>query len=326
MVKKLSLGEIVLRLAIILLVVVLLYSVVRIADALLNPEDGQNTSAESKVVVKDGISYYPRQDIMVILVAGIDETGPVQNSGTYNNPGEADMVTLVILDQNDRKMDLLTLNRDSIVDMPVLGVDGKQAGTYRGQLALAHTYGSGLKDSAENLKNTVSELLYGLHIDYYVTMNMDAIGILNDQVGGVAVQVEDDFSAVDPTIGKGYVRLNGQQAVSFLRSRQHVGDQLNLTRMKRQEVYMSAFVKELKRNLQEKEGFATDSYEKVGPYMVTDLSSSALLGLVQYYSDYDLGETYRLEGENRVEEFVEYHLDEKALEKTVLELFYERIG
>lgn len=326
MVKKLSLGEIVLRLAIILLVVVLLYSVVRIADALLNPEEGQNTSTQSKVIVKDGISYYPRQDIMVMLVAGIDETGPVKNSGTYNNPGEADMVTLVILDQDERKMDLLTLNRDTIVDMPVLGVDGKVAGTYRGQLALAHTYGSGLKDSAENLKNTVSNLLYDLHIDYYVTMNMDAIGILNDQVGGVAVQVEDDFSAVDATIGKGYVRLNGQQAVSFLRSRQQVGDQLNLTRMKRQEIYMSAFVKELKRNLQEKDRFASDSYDKVSPYMVTDLSSSALLGLVQYYSDYDLGETYRLEGENRVEEFMEYHLDEQALEKTVLELFYERIG
>jgi anionic cell wall polymer biosynthesis LytR-Cps2A-Psr (LCP) family protein len=157
-------------------------------------------------------------------------------------------------------------------------------------------------------------------------MNMDAIGILNDQVGGVAVQVEDDFSAVDATIGKGYVRLNGQQAVSFLRSRQQVGDQLNLTRMKRQEIYMSAFVKELKRNLQEKDRFASDSYDKVSPYMVTDLSSSALLGLVQYYSDYDLGETYHLEGENRVEEFMEYHLDEQALEKTVLELFYERIG
>lgn len=326
MVKKLSLGEIVLRLAIILLVVVLLYSVVRIADALLNPEEEQNASTQSKVIVKDGISYYPRQDIMVMLVAGIDETGPVKNSGTYNNPGEADMVTLVILDQDERKMDLLTLNRDTIVDMPVLGVDGKLAGTYRGQLALAHTYGSGLKDSAENLKNTVSNLLYDLHIDYYVTMNMDAIGILNDQVGGVAVQVEDDFSAVDATIGKGYVRLNGQQAVSFLRSRQQVGDQLNLTRMKRQEIYMSAFVKELKRNLQEKDRFASDSYDKVSPYMVTDLSSSALLGLVQYYSDYDLGETYRLEGENRVEEFMEYHLDEQALEKTVLELFYERIG
>ena len=40
-------------------------------------------------------------------------------------------------------------------------------------------------------------------IDYYFSMNMDAISILNDAVGGVTVEVTDDFSQVDATIGKG---------------------------------------------------------------------------------------------------------------------------
>lgn len=323
MVKKLSLGEIILRVAIILLVVAVLYCGVRIADGLLSDEEIPAPMPPSQKITYNGVDYFPRQDIVVIMVAGIDESGPVKDSGSYNNPGEADMVTLVIFDKTNEKMDLLTLNRDTMVDMPVLGLDGKKAGTYHGQLALSHTYGSGLKDSAENLKATVSQLLYNLDIDYYVTMNMDAIGILNDQVGGVTVQVEDDFSEVDSTIGMGNVKLNGQQAVTFLRSRQGVGNQLNLNRMHRQEIYMSAFVKELKKSLQNQENFAVDTYYLVEPYMVTDLSSSALVGLVEYYSDYEMGKTYRLEGENKVGQFMEYHLDEDALNQRILELFYK---
>lgn len=323
MVNKLSLGEIILRLAIISLVIVVLYSGVRIADSLLSEKETPTPLPPSQIITRDGVNYYPRQDIVVFMVAGIDESGPVKDSGSYNNPGEADMVTLVIMDQTNRKMDLLTLNRDTMVDMPVLGVDGKKAGTYHGQLALAHTYGSGLNDSAENLKTTVSELLYNLDIDYYVTMNMDAISILNDQVGGVTVQVEDDFSEVDSTIGMGTVKLTGTQAVSFLQSRQNVGNQLNLNRMRRQEVYMSAFVRELKRSLQEQESFATDTYYQVEPYIVTDLSPSALVSLVERYSNYELGQTYTLAGENQVGNFMEYHLDEEALDQRILELFYQ---
>lgn len=320
--KKLSRREIILILAIIVVVLVLLYSGLRIADGLIRGKDSEDPVTNSRVIVRDGVSYYPRQDIVTFLVAGIDEEGPVQNSGSYNNPGEADMITLVILDQKTRKIDMLSLNRDTMVDMPVLGVDGKKAGTYHGQLALAHTYGSGLQDSAENLKTTVSQLLYGLEIDHYVTMNMDAIEILNDSVGGVTVTVEDDFSAVDESIGMGQVKLNGQQAVSFLRSRYQVGDQLNLTRMKRQEHYMSAFFKELRRCLEADAAFSTTVYEDLEPYMVTSISSAGLLGLVEFYSDYENGQTYRLEGENKVNKYMEYHLDEQSLDETVLKLFY----
>ena len=323
MVKKLSFGEIALLLVILALVVVLLYSVVQIADTLLRDGDSTNPDATSQGITVDGVDYFPRQDIVVILVAGIDETGPVKDSGAYNNSGEADMVTLVIIDKTAKKIDLLALNRDTMVNMPVLGVDGKYAGNFFGQLALAHTYGSGLKDSAQNLKKAVSDLLFGLEIDHYVTMNMDAISILNDAVGGVTVTVEDDFSAVDDTIGMGSVTLNGKQAVSFLRARQDVGDQLNLTRMKRQKDYVNGFMQQLKIQLDKDATFATSAYSAVESYIVTDLTSKGLLGLVEYYGDYEVGQIFTLEGESIVNEYVEYHLDEQKLTQMVLDLFYD---
>jgi hypothetical protein len=120
-----------------------------------------------------------------MLIMGIDETGPVKPSNSYNNKGEADMVSVVIFDEKNQRIDVIALNRDTMVTMPALGLGGKQAGTAFGQLALSHTYGTGMEDSCENTRKTVSDLLYGVSIDYYIALNMDAISILNDQVGGV---------------------------------------------------------------------------------------------------------------------------------------------
>lgn len=319
--KKLKARDIILLVLILALVALALYSVIQIFEGRLRQgEDPQQTP--SKTIVRDGVSYYPRQDMVVILVAGIDQTGPVQSSGSYNNSGEADMVALVIMDQKNESIDVLALNRDTMLDMPILGIGGKEAGTIYGQLALAHTYGTGLADSAKNLKKTVSDFLYGLQIDYYITMNMDAIALLNDAVGGVTVEVTEDFSAVDSSIGKGSVTLTGEQAVTFLRSRQGLGDQLNLTRMERQERYITSFVSQLRSKLKEDRALATTVYDQMTTYMVTDISSNALLGLVEFYSDYDMGRIITPEGENQVGEFMEYHVDPEALDKLILSLLY----
>ena len=72
-----------------------------------------------------------------------------------------------------------------MVDIPVLSLNGKPIGTVNAQLALSHTYGSGLHDSSENALKTVSDLLCGIPIYQYMTMNMDVVSILNDSVGGV---------------------------------------------------------------------------------------------------------------------------------------------
>ena len=228
---------------IVFLVLVVIYSGFRIVEPIVFPADREEgTSIRSRVIVRNGMEYYPRQDITVLLMMGIDQSGPAQNSGSYNNAGAADMLAVAVFDETNESYTVLTINRDTITEMPVLGPGGRPAGTATQQLALAHTYGSGLEDSAENTRNAVSMLLYDIPIDYYLAMRTDAIGIFNDAVGGVTVTVTDDFSAVDPTIPMGQVKLKGLQAVRYVQSRSGVGDQLNRSRMKRQEQYMQGFV------------------------------------------------------------------------------------
>ena len=308
---------------ILILVLVMLFSGLQILESTVLSRDQEPVEQASSVTIeRDGVEYFPRQDITVMLLMGIDEFGPVKAAEYGENDYEADMVALAIFDETNREIDLLCLNRDTMVEMPVLGLGGKNAGTKFGQLALSHTYGTGLKDSCENTLKTVSDFLYGVQINYYVSMNMDAIGILNDAVGGVTVHVTDDFSNVDESIPMGEVKLNGEQAIHYVQVRKDVGDQKNISRMERQKDYMQGFLTAFRQANQE-ENFVLETYEAVSEYIVTNFTTKSISSTLNHYADYALDEVITPEGENRLDgEYFEFYADEEALDALILRLFY----
>ena len=309
---------------ILILVLVMLYSGLQILEStVLYHGQDQEAPVVSKTITVDGVEYFPRQDITVVLFMGIDRFGPVEDSGFYTNTGAADVDMLAILDTTQHKVDLLYLNRDTMLTMPVLGVGGRPAGTYYGQLALAHTYGSGMQDSCENTRQAISDFLYNIKIDYYISMNMDGIGILNDAVGGVTVNVTEDFSEVDPSISMGEVTLMGQQAINYVRTRKDVGDQLNLTRIQRQMDYIRSFMDSLNTMQGSDSKFVLSLYEKIAPYMVTDCSATVFNTLASQYATYEMGRILSPEGKNVMgETYFEFYVDEDSLLEVTLDLFY----
>lgn len=310
--------------AVLLLVLVMLYSGLQILEAtLLNSGSNADVGIVSKTITKDGVDYYPRRDITVMMFLGIDQRGPVVDSGTFTNPGASDTVLLTIFDEKNETTSVLQLNRDTMVDIPILGIGGREAGTTYGQLALAHTYGSGLEDSCINTRKAVSDFLGGISIDYYIAMNMDAVAILNDAVGGVTVTVTDDFSDVDPTITMGALTLRGEQALVFVRDRKDIGDQQNATRMHRQQEYIEGFKDNLRANLNLGAGFIVDTYSAVAPYLVSDCPISTLTSMIERYEDYEFNGVITPQGENTLgETYYEFYADEEKLDELVLELFY----
>lgn len=322
--KRKSHKDILFTCVILILVLLMVYSGLRIVESTVFHSDQEpDGTILSKTIVRDGVEYFPRQDITVVLLMGIDQYGKVEPSNSYNNPGAADMVALLIFDDKDQTCRVLGLNRDTMLRMPVLGIGGKQAGTRFGQLAMAHTYGTGMQDSCENTKKAVSDFLYGIRIDYYVAMNMDAISLLNDAVGGVTVTVVDDFSQINPDIVKGEMTLMGKQAVEFVQSRYGVGNQLNISRMERQKAYMNGFMQSLKTKLEMDATFAIQAYENAYDYIVTDCSVNALDGLMDRYGEYSISEIVSPDGENvRGERYYEFYADEDALDDLILRLFY----
>lgn len=303
-----------------ILVLVIVYSGLQILESTILLTEQDEPAVTSKTITRDGVDYFPRQDITVIMVLGIDREGEVE-AREYG--GMADMITLMIFDEKKQTYTLLSLNRDTMVRMPTLDANGRENGTFFGQLTYSYDYGTGLEDSCENTKKTVSNLLYGINIDYYVAMHMDAIALLNDAVGGVTVTVEDDFSEVDPAITMGACTLRGQQAVTFVRSRREVGDHLNLSRIRRQQEYMDHFMDALREKAEQSDSFLISTYEEVSPYIVTDCSLNVLTSLSERFSDYELAEVVTPEGESVLgEKYYEFYLDEEKLDALILELFY----
>lgn len=322
--KKASFKDVFLVIILLVLVLVILYSGLQILEStVLHSQESSEGTVSTKTITRDGVNYFPRQDVTVMMVLGIDQYGPVESSNYYRNKGSADSIMLLTFDESEKTCTVLYLNRDTMLEMDVLGVKGEYAGTTYGQLALAHTYGNGLEDSCENVKNTLMNFLHGLTVDYYVAMNMDAIPLLNDAVGGVTVTVTDDFSKVNPSITMGELTLQGDQVIDFVRTRKDVGDQKNVTRMERQKEYVDGFLQKLMEKEQENIEFVVQLYDQVAPYIVTDCSVTTLSGMLDRYAQFTIKEVVTLEGENLVNDgHYEFHVDEEKLDALLLRLFY----
>lgn len=306
-----------------ILILVIVYSGLRILESTVFYGQEKEFRVKTKTIVRDGVRYYPRQDINVILVMGINQPG----YAVPENPNEGnavDMLALVVFDEKAGEYTVLNLNRDIMLDVPALNEKGVEIGSVYTQLAYAHTYGTGVEDSCENTRKAVSNFLGGITIDYYVSMNIDAVSLLNDAVGGVTVNVTEDLSAVDPSIPLGEVTLRGRQAQSYVQSRWYVEDELNLSRIERQKKYMDSYITAFRQTVKTSDaGFVLNTYNSVAPYLISDLPISTLTGMVERYIDYPLTGVISLEGENRiVNNMCEFYVDERKLEDLRLELFY----
>ena len=275
-------------------------------------------------IERDGVWYAPKQDQETMLLIGMDKMDPLEASESYNNNAQSDFLLLAIFDNTKETTTLLHINRDTMAQIPVLGVTGQPAGSITGQLALAHTYGSGLQDSCVNTVNAVSDFLYGIKIDHYVAMTMGAVPYINDLVGGVPVTVLDDFSGIDDSLVEGEtITLKGEQALHYVRIRSGLEDSSNLNRMKRQQQYLESMAEQIGK-LDEDFSVSPQQISTISKYIISDCSIDTLSRMAEQFVDYPLQEMQDIQGEAIVgEEYMEFYADETALQEQILDLFYE---
>ena len=272
-------------------------------------------------------AWYARRELETVLVMGVDKYAADTETDSYVNQEQADFLLLLVLDRNAGVCTALPLNRDTMTEITALGLAGERTGSFTGQLALAHTYGSGGLDSAHNEGRAVSTLLYGTEIDHVMAFTMDAVPVLTDAVGGVPVVVEDDFSAMTDQLpmGQEEVTLRGDLALTFVRGRGSMGgEKTNLNRMARQNAYLQGLYRQLQGAAQD-EGFLTQLLLELSPYLDTDCTAAQLNDLYQTVVQ-DRLEVLDAPAGEAVEgsEFMEFYVDEDALRQTVIDLFYEQ--
>ncbi len=278
---------------------------------------------QSEIYV-DGVKYTPKNDIDTILLLGVDKYESAAEHAEYINNQHADVLMLLIVDHAAKENTLLQLNRDTMTQIQTLGVMGDDGGTITAQLALSHAYGTGANDSCRNAAKAVSNLLYGADVEHYLSLKLDAVAILNDAVGGVTVELMDDFTLLDPSFTQGTtVQLQGEQATAYVRARGEVADKTNIHRLERQRQYMTAWTEAFESASAAEESFVESLVMDVNPYMVSDLTVDQLSKLADCIGEYSSKGILTVEGESvRGEEYMEFYVDEEALQQQVLELFY----
>lgn len=221
--------------------------------------------------------YETENNIQSYLFMGTDGSGNENGKGDKYRGSMSDFILLVILDKTENTYGFIQLNRDIITEIPMMDSDGEVNVTGKAQLCTAHWYGGNRNQSCENTVETVSKLLGGIDIDGYYAMGMKEIGRLNNAVGGVPVEIEDDLTSVDPSLKKGrHIKLNDAQAENFLRARTGVGDEENISRMRRQEQYLKALMDIFRKKIRRDPKFSDSIYRKMKRYAVTDMFGNAI--------------------------------------------------
>ena len=285
--------------------------------------------AETASITVDERSYTLRRNLDTFLLIGLDKvTGTLSDPGNYTNNKQADFLFLIVLDHGDRSYCAIHLNRDAMTEIQRLGMSGKKIGVFTGQLALSHTYGSGGKDSCRNTVKAVSHYLLDIPVEHYFSLTMDAIPVLNDLVGGVVVHIDDDFSAIDPSLELGKdIRLRGQQALTFARTRYSVDDSSNLSRMNRQRAYLYGLHQQLTEKLAADNGFGARLISRLADFNVTDLTSDDLMALSEKIKGYQFTGIRSIQGQAVLgEKYMEFYTDESDLQQLVLDVFYNPAG
>ncbi|PSB32426.1 LCP family protein [Stenomitos frigidus] len=168
-----------------------------------------------------------------ILVMGIDRVPGAKSGSKELFNGRSDTMLMLRVDPTDDSVKLLSVPRDTQVDIPNVGVTKINDANVRG--------------GAELAAKTVSGVLNGITIDRYVRVDTEAFRELVDQLGGVEVYVPEAMSYVDKTqkltinLAAGLQTLNGNQAEQFARFRHDAyGD---IGRVQRQQTLLKALLK-----------------------------------------------------------------------------------
>lgn len=282
-------------------------------------EDTESILSYRKITY-NGKSYTYNSDISTLLFMGVDQHNPVTSEGYEGTGGRSDCLILFLMNKADNSTKILEISRDTMTDIAIYDMDGEYAMNSKMQITMQYAYGDGGKKSCRLTKNAVSQLLYGIPIDSYLSMNIDGIKTITDAIGGVTLTIPTDYTEIDPAFQQGaMVTLDGAQAENYVRYRDSNATGSNDSRMERQMQYMKAIVAQLQNT---SDGITTYQtlLDQASPYLVTDMDAESMYALAKYHLD---EQEYKVPGET-VAGMVndEYNVDNKALQQLIVDLLY----
>ena len=161
-----------------------------------------------------------------ILVLGTDSRTSASDPSQWKEGAQRTDAIMIVQVSGDRKVSVMSIPRDSWVEIPGHG---------QGKINAAYSYGG------PSLTIHTVENLTGIHIDHFAVANFESFVALTDEIGGVRVNLKTPQTLAGKELGAGAQVLNGQQALAYTRERSSLpnGD---FDRVKRQQTWMRSIV------------------------------------------------------------------------------------
>lgn len=316
----------------IVLVLLIVVGVYIFRNRRTTPVDQSQTSAEvpsqsgANTITYEGEQYRYNTNLTNILFLGVDKNEPVTLQNTPGTAGQSDCIMILSLNSEDNTARILQIPRDTMTEVDIYDVNGNYYTSLQAQVATQYAYGNGKENSCWAAKKKIGELLYGLPIDGYLSMNIDGISTLNDAVGGVTITFDEDYTSVDPAFVKGEtLTLTGDQAERYVRYRDVTQFGSADDRMVRQTQYIPALISTIKSKLGNVGALYESFFPVLQPYIVTDLSADQINSLSKYSYQPELTET--VPGERKMgAKNEEFYANDAELRELLIKVFYKSVS
>ena len=226
-----------LPLAVTLAVVAVISGVVIYAASMVNKVEENIKPEENAASLVEEIQTLEeyKGDVVNILVCGIDYEEGRAYSSDGTNDGMTDMILYCQFDIKGGALRMLQIPRNSLVATKGRKVNLSNGKTY----AVSNYQINSVALSNDGNIAALAEVIYDqykLPIDYYVTIDMQALVEMVDNFGGIEVYIPHDMSFAGSALKQGYRNLDGASAEFFVRCRHGEGysnsdiDRLNMQR------------------------------------------------------------------------------------------------
>lgn len=152
----------------------------------------------------------------------------------------ADVEMIVHIAADRASMGVVSIPRDTIVDLPACSGNGKTQEAHRGRV------NGSLNRGVDCTLRTLHQLS-GLPISHFMMVDFSGVVTLSEAIGGVDVCVDNDVydTYSHLKLAKGKHTLKGVSALQFVRTRHGFGDGSDLGRTVAQHLFLSSLQREL---------------------------------------------------------------------------------
>lgn len=286
-----------------------------------------------ETVEYNGHTYIYDKNKVAFAFIGVDSEKVGKNDGLIGTSGQADTDMVAVVDTATGKVSIITVPRDTMVDIDLYSTDGKFLRTENMQVCLSYAYGDGAESSCKNTTTALSRILANVPIEKYFVLDLKGIAPLNDAIGGVTVESLYDFP--DQNIKKGdKVTIMGDFAETYVRKRDTNTINASLNRTARQSQYIKAYAEQLRKAVTSDFSTVSNLYNTASKYSQTNISLSDVTYLASVVLQHGVTEVnqYTIDGEMKASSevsedvFAEYYADSDSVMEIVLNCFYQQVS